>query len=77
MNTTVEFQIDSPATVDVSIYSIDGALVRTLTAQSFGAGIHALHWDGTDAAGKSVASGTYLARITGGVSAATRLTLVR
>ncbi len=76
-HTNVEFLLDQSANVDLAIYAVDGSLVRTLAKQSFPAGVNRVAWDGTDDAGRRVASGTYLARMTGGVSAAARITLVR
>jgi hypothetical protein len=69
--------LDASAEVEVAIYSVNGALVRVLSKQSFSAGQNRVAWDGTDQSGRSVASGTYLARLSGGVSAATRVTLIR
>ncbi len=77
-STNVEFSLDVPANVQVAIYAVDGSLVRTLAKQSFPAGRAGVAWDGTDRAGRPVASGTYLARLSGsGVSATARVTLVR
>jgi hypothetical protein len=76
-DTQVEFMLDASAEVEVAIYSVNGALVRVLSKQSFPAGQNRVPWDGTDQSGRSVASGTYLARLAGDVSAATRLTLIR
>lgn len=76
-DTQVEFMLDSSADVEVAIYSVNGALVRVLSKQSYPAGHNRVAWDGTDQSGRSVASGTYLARLSGGVSAAARVTLIR
>lgn len=75
--TNVEFLLDAPATVALSIYAVDGSLVRNLGTQSFAAGVGRVAWDGTDASGRAVASGTYLARVSGGLSATARITLIR
>lgn len=77
-DTQVEFMLDTSAQVEVAIYSVDGSLVRVLSKQSFPAGRNRVAWNGTDQSGRSVASGTYLARLSGGsVSATARVTLVR
>lgn len=76
-NTTVEFLLDAPATVELAIYAVDGSLVRNLGTQSFAAGVGRMAWDGTDASGRAVASGTYLARVSGGLAATARITLIR
>jgi len=76
-HTNVEFLLDAPATVELAIYAVDGSLVRKLATQSFQAGINRVAWDGTDDSGRNVASGTYLARASRGLSATARITLVR
>ena len=77
-NTNVEFSLDAPASLEVAIYAVDGSLVRVLAKQSFSAGVSRVGWDGTDRTGKTVASGTYLARISGsGVAATARVTHIR
>ncbi|HXV13450.1 MAG TPA: FlgD immunoglobulin-like domain containing protein, partial [Candidatus Krumholzibacteria bacterium] len=77
-STNVDFVLDAPASVEVAVYAIDGSLVKVLATQSYAAGTHRATWDGTDQAGRTVASGTYLARVSGhGVSAAARLTVIR
>ncbi|HEU4928941.1 MAG TPA: FlgD immunoglobulin-like domain containing protein, partial [Candidatus Krumholzibacteria bacterium] len=77
-STNVEFSLDAPADAQVAIYAVDGSLVRVLAKQSFPAGRAAVAWDGTDRSGKSVASGTYLARLSGrGFSATARVTVIR
>jgi hypothetical protein len=76
-DTHVEFMLPASAEVEVAIYSVTGALVRVLAKQSYPAGPNRVLWDGTDQAGRAVASGTYLARLSGGASAAARVTLIR
>lgn len=76
-HTNVEFLLEQPATVTLAIYGVDGSLVRKLATQSFSAGINRVAWDGTDDAGRAVASGTYLARMSGSISGTARVTLVR
>jgi len=74
-STNVEFSLDAPANLEVAIFAVDGSLVRVLAKQSFPAGASRIGWDGTDRSGRMVASGTYLARISGpGVTATARVT---
>lgn len=82
--TTLAFSCEQQSTVTLSVYAIDGRLVRTLTAgETRDAGTHAYFWDGNDDAGSPVASGLYLYRLTaehGGssvFSASRTMTLVR
>jgi glucose/arabinose dehydrogenase len=55
----------------VSVYDLQGRLVRTVQHSAVGAGEHSIAWDGRDDAGRSVADGIYLARIEVGGSAQT------
>lgn len=76
--TTIAFALAEPAGVRLAVYDIGGHLVRMLVDESLPAGDHEATWDGCDAAGRAMASGTYLARmeLDGRVSVA-RLGLVR
>jgi hypothetical protein len=76
-HTDIEFVLDAPADVAMAIYAVDGSLVRKFDTRSYPAGLSRIGWDGTDDSGRRVASGMYLARVTGGLSATARLTLVR
>jgi endonuclease/exonuclease/phosphatase family metal-dependent hydrolase len=62
-STTVRFELDRAASVKLKIYDARGRLVRELAAGTFTAGIHGVLWDGTDRAGRQVASGVYHARM--------------
>jgi len=42
---------------------VTGALVRRLASGTFDSGAHVVEWDGTDAAGRPVASGVYIYRV--------------
>lgn len=64
--TTVSFDLPQDAIVRVSIYSLDGRLVRILASERFEAGSHDLVWMGADDAGRRVASGTYFCRMISG-----------
>ncbi len=76
-NTDVEFVLDTAGSAELAIYAIDGSLVRKFDSKSFPAGLNRFSWNGTDSSGRKVVSGTYLARVSGGVTATARLTLVR
>jgi flagellar hook assembly protein FlgD len=52
-----------PGHVSLRIYDLHGRCVRTLVDQVVPAGMHELTWDGTDAAGRRLASGSYVARL--------------
>ena len=48
----------------VSIFDVQGRVVRTLAEGFETAGEHAVHWDGRDARGSTLASGLYFYPLT-------------
>ncbi len=79
-NAAVTFQFATPEAVMVSmvVYNTSGQAVRSTVDDSFSAGRHAVVWDGRDDAGRAVASGVYIVRLTAGAFAtARRVTLLR
>ena len=80
--TWIPYQLSEASNVTVSIYSVNGKLVRTLTLGHQPAGVYrsrsrALHWDGRNAFGEFVASGVYFYTFTAGDFTATRKMLIR
>ncbi len=80
--TWLPYQLSAPADVSISIYSVDGRLVRRLDLGYQSAGMYvsrhrAAYWDGTNAVGEPVASGVYFYRLTAGDFTATRKLLIR
>ncbi len=76
--TKIQFSLDQSGHVDIIVYDLQGRLVRKLATGFFSAGGHEILWDGTDAAGRKVASGSYLATLRTPTQHATkRMTLVR
>jgi hypothetical protein len=61
--TEMRFDLAQEGRAKLSIYSLEGRLVRTLVNGTMSAGRHALAWDGRDNNGNSVASGVYLMRL--------------
>jgi len=79
-NPRTTFVFDLPADVPVSlvIYGIDGRRVAEVVGGMLPAGRHRVVWNGCDAAGRGVASGSYLGVLQAGNERRTqRLTLVR
>ena len=61
---TIRYDLPSTTKVKVSIFSVDGKLVRILQDWSpMMAGSHELAWDGRDAQGRAVTSGVYYCRV--------------
>jgi len=65
-STTIAYQLPTRAPVALEIYSLLGQRVRHLVEQVQVAGQHAVTWDGKDDAGRAVASGVYLYRLSTG-----------
>lgn len=63
-STKVLFATARAGQVTLRIYDVSGRLVRTLVQGEHAAGEHEVVWNGTDDAGRGVASGTYLLRMT-------------
>ena len=61
--TAIEFTLSARSHVSLEIYNILGQKVRTLLNEAVAFGEHRIFWQGTDDAGRPVASGIYLYRI--------------
>ncbi len=80
--TWIPYQLAKPTEVTITIYAVNGQVVRTLALGHQPAGIYqnhssAAHWDGKNEFGESVASGIYFYRLTAGDFTATRKMLIR
>lgn len=77
-STAIRFALSAPAPVTLSVYSIQGRLIRTLVEDAREPGDHIVEWDGRDDAGTEVAAGVYLYRLSSGELEETRkMILVR
>jgi hypothetical protein len=75
---SLPLRLAAAGTLELTIHDLLGRTVRTLAAGTLPAGEHRLVWDGTDAAGRPLASGVYFARLqTAGHLESRRLLLVR
>ena len=80
--TWIPYQLSTSADVSVSIYAVDGRLVRRLDLGHQVAGVYrsrsrAAYWDGRNEFGERVASGLYFYTLTAGDFTATRKMLIR
>ena len=80
--TWIPYQLATPEDVTLTIYSVEGALVRTLSLGHHPAGMYrsrsrAAYWDGKNMTGELVASGLYFYTLTAGEFTATRKLLIR
>ncbi|MEN8007791.1 MAG: endonuclease/exonuclease/phosphatase family protein [Candidatus Krumholzibacteriota bacterium] len=62
-STEIRFELDRPGAVELNIYDARGHLVRGLVSGHFETGPFNAMWDGTDRAGRQVASGVYQVRM--------------
>ena len=79
--TWIPYQLATPAEVTLTIYAVDGSLVRTLALGHQPIGIYqsksrAAYWDGRNTLGEPVASGVYFFTLTAGDFTATRKMLI-
>ena len=80
--TWIPYQLSKPADVTLTIYSVNGQVVRKLTLGHQTAGMYqsksrAVHWDGRNAVGEPVASGIYFYTLTADDFTATRKLLIK
>ena len=80
--TWIPYQLSDAADVWVTIYGMDGTVVRSLMLGHQPIGIYqdksrAAYWDGRNAVGEPVASGVYFYTLTAGDFSATRKMLIR
>ena len=80
--TWIPYQLTKPAAVTLTIYDINGRVVRDLDLGHQRAGVYrsrarAAHWDGRNAHGEPVASGLYFYTLKAGDFTATRKMLIR
>ena len=79
-NTTIAFDVSGTVPVHLVVYDVLGRRVRALhSGETLTAGHYRTAWNGRDDAGRSVASGVYLYRLTAGedFTAVGRMALVR
>ncbi len=70
--TVIPFELPVSGPVELAVYDPAGRLVRVLVREERSAGRHTVPWDGTDGAGRPVASGSYFARLRAAETTAVR-----
>jgi hypothetical protein len=78
-STSIAFSLARAGHARLDVYTVDGRHVATLVDGALPAGPQAVTWQGDDAEGRAVASGTYLYRLrtADGADASGRMTLVK
>ena len=61
--TEIEYQIMDPQKVTLTIYNVNGSIIKTLLNDSKEYGYKSIRWDGRDNMGRSVSSGIYFYRL--------------
>jgi photosystem II stability/assembly factor-like uncharacterized protein len=61
--TVLSFSLQQASSVELSVISLRGEVVKTVLSRRCSAGSHSVIWNGCDDHGHPVASGTYLARL--------------
>ncbi len=61
--TTIGYEVEQAGPVTITVYDILGRAVRMLVDEAQPVGTYHIAWDGRDAAGQAVASGTYFYRL--------------
>jgi len=76
--TMIEFSLEHPERIELSIYNLLGQKVKILFDGFMEQGTTSFQWDTTDEHGQQVASGIYLCKLsTGGVKLTRKMVLVR
>jgi hypothetical protein len=74
----IAYSIGQPSNVGLNVYDISGRLIRTLVDEVKLPGSYAVQWDGRDASGSRVPSGTYIYRLgTGSFTANRKVIMVK
>lgn len=74
--TNIQYELDRGQHVELMVYDALGRPVRRLVSETQPAGVHHVRWDGSNDAGRRVASGTYFYRVRAGGSTITRKLIV-
>ncbi len=61
--TTVTFALDRQQRAEVAVYDLTGKQIAVLADRAFDAGNHSVVWNGKDANGRAVPTGTYVVRL--------------
>ncbi len=75
-STTIRFVVPTDGPVRLDVFDVRGARVVTLVDATLSAGAHAVSWNGRDARGRAVASGSYFCRLVAAGGSATRKMLL-
>ena len=60
---SITFELNRPQHAEVAVYDVAGRLLGVLADRTYDVGEHSVVWNGKDAAGRAVPSGTYVVRL--------------
>jgi hypothetical protein len=72
LSTAIRFSLAAGAPVRLTVYDVQGRLVRALIARTLASGAHDVSWDGRDGAGVAQPSGLYLLQLSTPTATASR-----
>ena len=76
-STIIPYQLPAATHVRLEVFNLLGQRIATLVDGARAAGVHTAQWDATDAAGRAVAAGVYIYRMTVGMESQTgRMVLI-
>jgi len=61
--TNIPFDLKDAEKVNLSVYDVNGRLVKELTNQLWKAGYHELQWNGKNSSGQTVGTGIYFIKM--------------
>ena len=61
--TTITISLDRTQHAEVAVYDLQGKQIAVLATRAYDAGTHSVVWDGKDATGRAVPSGTYVVQL--------------
>jgi len=77
-STSILFSLAEAGHVELRVYDLRGAKVRTLAGRVFEAGDHAVEWNGRDDADRMVSGGSYIAKLSsGGVTSSVTMQMIK
>ncbi len=68
---TIRFNLDADSEVEISLYSLVGQKVATLSYGSYPSGTHSISWNGADDSGHQLETGMYILKMTAGSKVST------
>ena len=76
--TAIQYYLPRAVKVNITVYNMNGQTIKVLENRLQTAGLHKVHWDGSDKHGHSVTSGNYICHIQAGeFSRSVKLMLIR